>query len=257
MENPISAQLISFFLSALLGIMGGCLYDMVRLVQRRRHRLTHVLDGIYVISALLVIFLFALRRGEGELRLYMLLAMVLGAIMYFAAFSSLFCPLWTFWLDAAAEWCALLWKPAALLIRCGKKFGQFLKKLFHFCFKYATIKEYQWKYPLLTEKNRGKEATPVAKGRKKRKNRASGVVVAVLLLSGVVGMEIVHVYGQIDEARAQETELATRLEEQKRVNAGLAEDLSRADDEEFIKELARDELGLAEQGERIFYDVND
>ena len=29
------------------------------------------------------------------------------------------------------------------------------------------------------------------------------------------------------------------------------------DDPEFIKALARDLLGLAEDGERIFYDVND
>ena len=28
-------------------------------------------------------------------------------------------------------------------------------------------------------------------------------------------------------------------------------------DEEVIKDLARDQLGLAEAGERIFYDVND
>lgn len=257
MENPISDQLVSFFLSALLGMMGGCLYDMLRLVWRKKSRLTHVLDGVYVVAVLLVIFLFALRRGQGELRLYMLLAMVLGAVLYFTAFSSLFYPLWSFWLDTAAEWCALLWKPVRILIRRGKIFSQFLKKHFHFCSKYATIKEYQWKCSLTEKRVRRKEAPPVAKGQKKKKNRVSGVVVAVLLLSGVVGMEIVHVYGQIDEARTQEAELAARLEEQKRVNAGLAEDLSRADDEEFIKELARDELGLAEQGERIFYDVND
>ena len=37
--------------------------------------------------------------------------------------------------------------------------------------------------------------------------------------------------------------------------AGLRQAM--ADDEEFIKRLARDLLGLAEEGERIFYDVND
>ena len=33
--------------------------------------------------------------------------------------------------------------------------------------------------------------------------------------------------------------------------------LAKKGDEEFIKDLARDQLGLAEEGERIFYDVND
>jgi len=257
MENYVSAQLLSFLLSALLGLLGGCLYDILRLLRRGRRRLINLLDGLYIAGVLLVLFLFTLRHGEGEMRLYMLLAMTLGAIGYFAAFSALLRPIWLFWLDTAAEWCALLWKPASIFIRCGKKFGRFSKKLFHFCSKYATIKEYHWKCPHSGENARRKEAMPVAKGSKKKKNRVSGVVVALLLLSGVVGMEIVHVYAQIDEARAQEEQLARQLEEQKRVNAGLAEDLSRADDPEFIKELARDELGLAEQGERIFYDVND
>ena len=34
-------------------------------------------------------------------------------------------------------------------------------------------------------------------------------------------------------------------------------DRDKKDDQEFIKALARDLLGLAEEGERIFYDVND
>lgn len=257
MENHVSAQLISFLLSTLLGMLGGCLYDILRLMRRGRKRWMHVLDGGYTAAALSVLIFFTLRHGQGEMRLYMLLAMVLGAVGYFGLLSDLFRPVWLFWLDTASRCGALLWKPASFFIRCGKNFARFSKKLFHFCFKYATIKEYYWKCPQLGENACREEATPVAKGHKRKKTRVGGVVVALLLLSGVVGMEIVHVYAQIDEARAQEQELYEQLEEQKRVNAGLAEDLSRADDPEFIKELARDELGLAEQGERIFYDVND
>ena len=40
-------------------------------------------------------------------------------------------------------------------------------------------------------------------------------------------------------------------------NQALQSDLDKKDDPEFIKELARDQLGLAEAGERIFYDVNE
>ncbi len=79
----------------------------------------------------------------------------------------------------------------------------------------------------------------------------------VALLIGVVGFEVIDVYRQIDSARAEETELAAQLQQQQLANAALQEDLSRADDPEFIKELARNQLGMAEQGERIFYDVND
>ena len=78
----------------------------------------------------------------------------------------------------------------------------------------------------------------------------------VLLLIGVVGFELVNVYGQIATAQDQEKQLAAQVQQQKEANASLLQDLARADDEAFIKELAREKLGLTEPGERIFYDVN-
>ena len=80
------------------------------------------------------------------------------------------------------------------------------------------------------------------KTRKKRSNTVLLLVLAVLIV--VVGMEIVNVYGRLRDVRAQE-------------NEALRSDLSKKDDPDFIKGLARDLLGLAEEGERIFYDVND
>jgi len=47
------------------------------------------------------------------------------------------------------------------------------------------------------------------------------------------------------------------MQEKTQENEALQSDLSRKDDPDFIKALARDLLGLAEEGERIFYDVND
>ena len=96
----------------------------------------------------------------------------------------------------------------------------------------------------------------MAKQKKKAKKRGGIVLLVVLLLIGVVGFELVNVYGQIATAQEQESQLAAQVQQQKEANASLRQDLARADDEEFIKELAREELGLAEPGERIFYDVN-
>ena len=50
--------------------------------------------------------------------------------------------------------------------------------------------------------------------------------------------------------------MGQQLEEQKKENSDLESDLGKANDKEFIKGLAKDQLGLAEVGERIFYDVN-
>ena len=93
------------------------------------------------------------------------------------------------------------------------------------------------------------------KTRKKRSNTGLLLVLAVLIV--VVGMEIVSVYGRLRDVRAQEAALTQQMEEKTQENEALRSDLSKKDDPDFIKGLARDLLGLAEEGERIFYDVND
>ena len=92
------------------------------------------------------------------------------------------------------------------------------------------------------------------KPRKKRNNTVLVMVLAVLIL--VVGVEIINVY-RLKEVRAQEAALTQQLQEKAQENQALQSDLDKKDDQEFIKALARDLLGLAEEGERIFYDVND
>lgn len=93
------------------------------------------------------------------------------------------------------------------------------------------------------------------KTRKKRSNTVLLLVLPVLIV--VVGMEIVNVYGRLRDVRAQEAALTQQMEEKTQENEALRSDLSKKDDPDFIKGLARDLLGLAEEGERIFYDVND
>ncbi len=93
------------------------------------------------------------------------------------------------------------------------------------------------------------------KTRKKRSNTVLLLVLPVLIV--VVGVEIVNVYGRLRDVRAQEAALTQQMEEKTQENEALRSDLSKKDDPDFIKGLARDLLGLAEEGERIFYDVND
>ncbi len=93
------------------------------------------------------------------------------------------------------------------------------------------------------------------KTRKKRSNTVLLLVLAALIV--VVGVEIVNVYGRLRDVRAQEAALTQQMEEKTQENEALRSDLSKKDDPDFIKGLARDLLGLAEEGERIFYDVND
>ncbi len=91
--------------------------------------------------------------------------------------------------------------------------------------------------------------------RKKRRGTPITLVVLLVLLA-VVSVELVRVYGQLDSRETEREDISQKLEEQKKENSSLESDLSKANDKEFIKGLAKDQLGLAEDGERIFYDVN-
>lgn len=91
---------------------------------------------------------------------------------------------------------------------------------------------------------------------KKKKRRAPITLVVLVVLLAVVSVELLRVYGQLDTAKTQRDTIGQQLEEQKKENSDLESDLGKANDKEFIKGLAKDQLGLAEDGERIFYDVN-
>ena len=91
---------------------------------------------------------------------------------------------------------------------------------------------------------------------KKKKRRAPITLVVLVVLVAVVSVELLRVYGQLGSAKTQRDTRGQQLEEQKKENSDLESDLGKANDKEFIKGLAKDQLGLAEDGERIFYDVN-
>lgn len=94
--------------------------------------------------------------------------------------------------------------------------------------------------------------TPKAK---RRSNTMLLLVIAALVVFLVI--ELVQVGNRLSEAKQQEAALTRQLQQQTQENQALESDLAKKDDQEFIKDLARDQLGLAEEGERIFYDVND
>ncbi len=82
-------------------------------------------------------------------------------------------------------------------------------------------------------------------------------MLVLMVLLAVMAIELVQVYGKLRTARREQTSLSAQIQQLQQENETLESDLSRADDEDFIMELARTQLGLAESGERIFYDVND
>ena len=94
-----------------------------------------------------------------------------------------------------------------------------------------------------------------AKKRKQNRNFLPFLLLIVLLIA--VGIELVNVSGRLKTARSEQSSMAALVQQRQQENDALQADLDKADDEDFLKDLAREQLGLAEAGERIFYDVND
>lgn len=94
------------------------------------------------------------------------------------------------------------------------------------------------------------------KSGKARKNRNPLAILVICVLIAVVGFQMVRVYGSLKEKRAEKNTYSTQLENLQQQDASMQADLDRADDPDIYKEKAREQLGLAEEGERIFYDVN-
>ena len=89
------------------------------------------------------------------------------------------------------------------------------------------------------------------KPRKKRvSGKLTGLILVVLLFGAAV--QLYYMYGQLQAAQEEEAVYAQRLSELQETNAQLAEDIANSDDPELIEDIARDDLGMAAPGEKIF-----
>ena len=104
MENYVSAQLLLLGQAALLGMLGGVVYDLLRPL--RRGRLIHLTDALFTGGGLVLMVWFLTAVSRGEARLFLLLGACGGTGLYFLLLAPLLRPLWDFWAAAAAAWAA-------------------------------------------------------------------------------------------------------------------------------------------------------
>ena len=97
----------------------------------------------------------------------------------------------------------------------------------------------------------------MARSKKAKKRTSTALLLVLITLAVFIGIELIQVNQRLGEAKVQEASLTRQMQQQQQENEALRSDLAKKDDPDFIKELARDQLGLAEEGERIFYDVNE
>lgn len=131
-----------------LGWALGLLYDLLRALRRRCRRkgIAAALDGLYALTLFFLVFFFALRVGGGELRLFLLAGLGLGALVFALLCSAPLRPLWDLWVEAGLRLAHFAAAPLRLLLTLAKNLRRRLKKLFHFLGK-CYIMVYRKQYP--------------------------------------------------------------------------------------------------------------
>ena len=173
MELPIALQGSQFLLAALLGLIYGLCYDLLRGLRRNAKPLTHPSDLIFGLLCLLGNLLFAFYIGQGEYRIFMLPATALGASVYFLCLSRFLLPVFRL------LWHCILFpfrKTGEIIGKIVKKSIEFSKKLFSFEKKSVTIKRHRKKLKNQRQEGSDRASAQIIPDHDARSSGAAGIL---------------------------------------------------------------------------------
>ena len=89
MEVSVTGQALAFLGSLALGGALGLVYDLFRLLRLRLpwKALGQALDLLYWPLTVCALFVYAVAAGDGVIRIYFMLGVVLGGVLYFLTLS--------------------------------------------------------------------------------------------------------------------------------------------------------------------------
>ncbi len=252
MRTYVSGQLLLFLRSIGLGMCLGLVYDLLGTLRGLGGKVWGgLLDAAFCLTAAVSVIFFVL-AGEGELRLFVALGVLGGAILFWCLLGAILRPVWAFWLSLA-----LL--PVQLVERFFKKCGRAGKKVFSFSRNWVTIKGTSLRRRRKPPRQEGEEEMGRPSGKKKSKrppesprpgSRLTMLVLAALLLG--LGVQISSMFGQLHAAREEEKVYEQQLAELQETNRQLKEDLDNSGSQALMEDIARDQLGMVNPGDKVF-----
>ena len=259
MGNYVSEQLALFLQSIALGAVLALIYDLLGVLRSLGGRIWGgVLDVLFCLISLTAVFIFTM-AGDGELRVFMVLGNVGGAVLFWCLLSGLLRPVWAFWLN-------LVLKPVRVSEELLKKSARLAKKSCTFLKKWVTIKMNMFRRPKPPEPQEGDEgmaaasASGKARAPKKKPKPPKAVqsnskltMILVVFLLAVITVQIFHMFDQLQAARAEEAAYAQQLAELQETNQKLKDDLANSESLDLIEDIARDQLGMVREGEKVFH----
>ena len=134
MTVSVTDQALFFAGALVMGAAVGLLYDAFRIlrVRVRLPLLGGVLDLLFWLVVTVALFVYTTTAGSGEVRLYIVAAVLLGAAAYFWLLSRWFLKLGYRLADLVGVLWRVLTLPVVFLLRLCKKIGKTAKKSFHY-----------------------------------------------------------------------------------------------------------------------------
>ena len=87
----------------------------------------------------------------------------------------------------------------------------------------------------------------------KRTGFLTKLVVLVVLVA--ISISLLDLRGRLSQAEADRDALQAAVDTQSQYNASLSDDIANSSDPQRTLEIAKERLGLVEQGEVVFYDT--
>ena len=242
MTVDIAAQQAALLQAAALGLAAGLLYDLFRILRCRVRLplLGPALDLLFWLVLTGVLFLWSQWAWGGPVRLYGVVFLFLGGVIYFRLFSR-----WMLFLgyriaDLTTFLLGILALPLFALNRLFKKLKKLAKNIFLSSGKWYRINQ-------ITQ-----EMESTARRRADRASLLTKLVITVLLI--YMATSLLDLWGQIQSAQSQREELAIQVEQQRLANQELRDAIENSDDPDTLERVAR-EKGYVKQGETLYIDV--
>ena len=269
----VSTQLIDFFEFVIIGIVIGLIFDFFRGYRKTKNVSTFtvfVQDIIFFIILTVIIVVSIVNLLDSQIRLYIFIAVIIGCSIYFSILSKYVIKIYMLFFKMFKQIISTVFLPIVLDLQIFQKIGKFLKKILKKCCKMflymvSFICKFLKKYKSKWENKKSKNKRGFKFMRKKinsnnvqgSKRRKFGIVHLGLVLFGVYFVyTLVQQQIQINKYNSQIEMYSADIKTKKELTEYYNSQKGNTQTDEYIENVARENLGYVKPYEKIFVDVN-
>ncbi|MEG0873493.1 MAG: spore cortex biosynthesis protein YabQ [Clostridia bacterium] len=261
----VTSQLIEFLQFVAIGILIAIIFDFFRAYRKLKYISTFgviVQDIIYFFIATIVIVIGIITLLNSSIRVYTFLAIISGCSIYFFVLSSYVIKFYICFFKVFKKIISYFLLPINLNIDILKSFYTFFKKILKKCCKmffYVVfcIRKIFKKLEQKRGRNMRKAHKPDLKRKDKRKSKKGNIitVLSVVFVSYFV-FTVIDQQSQIKKYDSQIEMYKSEIQNKVELTEYYGKQKSNIKSDEYIENVAREDLGYVKPYEKVFIDAN-